>query len=346
MSLGTPGYPRSALTPQAQSQVNISEIMFTTGISGNLPQWIELYNPSKTEVVTLQGWRLQVEIYDPSHQPSHQFVTLIFHKTLRILPTQTVLVVTKNGRNSQHFPEPRVYNLKEQNSEKLQQFGLTAEFLNDLGYAIVLRDESGTQIDVAGNLDGESTTIDAPSWKLPNCITPAGYRTSIIRQYEGGTPLTGTHKSSWFRATEMRRQIITYYGHPKDLGNPGWKKGGPLPVQLSSFRAERTEQGALIQWTTESELENAGFNVLRSETKTGTFTGVTPRMLQGAGTTSERSRYQYVDTTAKENVAYYYRLEEVSFSGVQQPVATRRLRGHVSAANRYLTTFGNIKKGE
>ena len=344
MSLGTPGYLRNALTPKAQARVNISEIMFTTGISQKLPQWIELYNPSKTEVVTLQGWRLQLEIYDPSRQPSHQFVTLLFHKTLRILPNQTVLVVTKNGRNSQHFPEPRLYNLAEQNREKLEQFGLTAEFLNDLGYAIVLRDESGTQIDVAGNLDGESNTSDAPSWKLPNCITPVGYRTSIIRQYEKGAPLTGTHKSSWFRATEMRRHIVTYYGHPKDLGNPGWKKGGPLPVQLSSFKAERTEQGALIQWTTESELENAGFNVLRSETKTGPFQVVTPRMLQGAGTTSERSSYQYVDTTAKQNVAYYYRLEEVSFSGVQQPIATRRLRGHISAANRYLTTFGSLKK--
>ena len=210
----------------------------------------------------------------------------------------------------------------------------------------MLRDGSGTEIDIAGNLDGENNTDDKPAWKLPNCITSNGFRSSIIRQYEAGAPLTGTHKSSWFRATEMRRKIVTYYGHPKDVGNPGWKKGGPLPVQLSSFKAERTEQGALIQWTTASELENAGFHVLRCESKTGTFTVVTPRMLQGAGTTSERSSYQYVDTTAKENVAYYYRLEEVSFSGVRQPVATRRLRGHVSAANRYLTTFGSLKKAE
>ena len=257
-----------------------------------------------------------------------------------------MLVVTKNGRNSQHFPEHRLYTLTEQHPETAAQLQPDADLLGDYGYAIVLRDAAGTQIDIVGNLDGNGNTRDAPMWKLPNCMTTNGHRSSIIRQYEEGAPLTGTHKSSWFRATEIRRQMITYYGHPKDIGNPGWKKGGPLPVQLSSFRAERTEQGALIQWTTESELENAGFNVLRSETKTGTFTVVTPRMLQGAGTTSERSTYQYVDTTAKANVAYYYRLEEVSFSGVQQPVATRRLRGHISAANRHLTTFGSLKKGE
>ena len=346
-SLGTPGYPRSGLTPQSETpKVNISEVMFTTGTSGRLPQWIELYNPSKTEVVTLQGWQLHVEVADPSRHPTHRLLRFTLQNALRILPNQTVLVVAKNGRNSQHFPEPRLYNLTEQHPEEVEQFGTDVDLLGPYGYAIVLRDASGNLIDIAGNLDGDSTTSDAPRWKLPNCITPAGFRTSIIRQYEDGVPLTGTKKSSWFRATEIRRRIVTYYGHPGDVGNPGWKKGGALPVQLSSFRAERTEQGARIQWTTASELENAGFNVLRSEKKTGPFQVVTPRMLQGAGTTSERSSYRYVDTTAKEHVAYYYRLEEVSFSGVRQSVATRRLRGHVSAANRYLTTFGSLKKAD
>ena len=346
-SLGTPGYLQSTLVPQGQTTpVSISEIMFTTGPSGHLPQWIELYNASKTEVATLQDWHLHVEVADPMRQPMYRSMTFRIQRPLRILPKQTVLVVTKNGRNSQHFPEHRLYTLTEQHPKTDAQLQPDADLLGDYGYAIVLRDAAGTQIDIVGNLDGNGNTRDAPMWKLPNCMTTKGYRSSIIRQYEEGAPLTGTHKSSWFRATEIRRQMITYYGHPRDVGNPGWKKGGPLPVQLSSFRAERTEQGALIQWTTESELENAGFNVLRSETKTGVFTVITPRMLQGAGTTSERSTYEYVDPTAKEHVGYYYRLEEVSFSGVQQPVATRRLRGHVSAANRHLTTFGSLKKSD
>ena len=346
-SLGTPGYLKSVFTQQSQTApVSISEIMFTAGESKRLPQWIELYNGSKTEVVTLQGWRLQVEAYDPNNKPTHRFVTLIIHNALRILPNQTVLLVTKKGRHSEHFPEQRVYNFTEQNSDKLEQLGPNAQLLGEVGYAVVLRDESGNQVDIVGNLDGEGSTSDEPSWKLPNCIDRDGVRTSIIRQYEDGVPLTGTRKSSWFRAITTNRRIIIYWGHPKDIGYPGWRKGGPLPVQLSSFSAARTEQGALIKWTTQSELENAGFNVLRSDTKTGTFKAVNPRMLQGAGTTSERHTYQYVDTTAKAGVAYYYRLEEVSFAGVRQPVATRRLRGHVSAANRYLTTFGSIKRTE
>ncbi len=347
LSLGTPGYLKRTLTqPSATVPVSISEIMFTPGKSERLPQWIELYNGSKTDVVTLQGWRLQVEGYDPTNKPTHRFVTLIIHNALRILPKQTVLLVTKNGRHSDHFPEQRVYNLTEQHSDKLEQLGPNGQLLGEVGYAVVLRDESGNQVDIVGNLDGEGSTNDEPSWKLPNCIDRDGVRTSIIRQYEDGVPLTGTRKSSWFRAITTNRRIIIYWGDPKDIGYPGWKKGGPLPVQLSSFSADRTEQGAVIKWTTQSELENAGFNVLRSDTRTGTFKVVNSRMLQGAGTTSERHTYQYVDTTAKAGVAYHYRLEEVSFAGVRQPVATRRLRGHVSAANRYLTTFGSIKRTE
>ena len=347
VGLGTPGYLQNTLTQLTDvPPVSISEIMFSRGKSKNLPQWIELYNESKTEVITLQGWRLQLEVYDPSNPRRLSFVNLIIQKALRILPNQTVLIVTKGGRNSKHFPSQRVYNLTEYNSDRLAQLGPQAQLIEETGYAVVLRDEFGNLVDVAGNLDGDNSTSDVPSWKMLKGLTPKGFRTSIIRQYEKGQALDGTQRSNWFQAADTRRTVVTYWGHPKDKGNPGWKKGGPLPVQLSSFCAERTDQGAVIQWTTESALENAGFNVLRSDSRTGTFKVITPRMLQGAGTTSERSTYSYVDTTAKEGVAYYYRLEEVSFEGVRQPLVTSRLRGHVSAGNRYLTTFGGIKKAE
>ena len=187
VSLGTPGYLHSAFIPQGKTApVNISEIMFATGTTQRLPQWIELYNASKTEVVTLQGYQLQVEVADPMRQPMHRFMTFRIQRPLRILPNQTVLVVTKNGRNSQHFPEHRLYTLTEQNPETGAPLQPDADLLGDYGYAIVLRDASGTQIDIVGNLDGNGNTSDAPRWKLPNCMTANGHRSSIIRQYEAG----------------------------------------------------------------------------------------------------------------------------------------------------------------
>ena len=216
--------------------------------------------------------------------------------------------------------------------------------MKDVGFAMVLRDGTGKQVDIVGNLDGENSTRDEPNWKLFNCVTNAGNRLSIIRQFEEGKPLEGTRRTSWFRATDIRHKFSTYYGHAGDIGNPGYKKGGPLPVQLSSFKAERTDAGCVITWQTESELDNAGFNVLRSETKNGTFKKVNPKLIIGAGTTSERNTYQYIDTGTKPRNHYYYRLEEVSFAGVHQTLTTQRLKRNISPLGQQLTTLGALKK--
>ncbi|MCY3743788.1 MAG: leucine-rich repeat domain-containing protein [Candidatus Poribacteria bacterium] len=120
----------------------------------------------------------------------------------------------------------------------------------------------------------------------------------------------------------------------------------PLPVTLSYFQAERTEAGVILKWTTESELDNAGFNILRSETKNGEFKIVNRKLIQGAGTTSERQTYTWTDTTAKPNVVYYYQIEDISHAGVREQLATVRMRGYVSAAGKLTTKWGDLKLQE
>ena len=105
----------------------------------------------------------------------------------------------------------------------------------------------------------------------------------------------------------------------------------PLPVTLSHFRAEHTDTGVVLKWITESEVDNAGFYIYRSETKEGEFKVVNPTMLQGAGTTSERNEYTWTDTTAKPNTVYFYQIEDISHAGERKRLATVRLRGLVSA---------------
>ena len=346
-SPGTPGYLKPVSIPQSEiAPVSISEIMYVTGKSGKLPQWIELYNASKTRIISMRGWKLQLEL-STEHDALHRgFSAFVIQDSLQILPNQTILIVTKNGRNSKHFPESRVYNLTQQHPDDIKKLSPEDEITGVTGFAVVLSDDRGNQVDIVGNLDGQSGTNDDPSWKLPNGLTQNGNRSSIIRQYEDGVPLTGTRKSSWFRASTIKRTVQTYWGHSKDAGNPGWKKGTALPVQLSSFKAERTDAGAVITWQTESELENAGFNILRSETKNGTFTVVNPKLIPGAGTTAERNTYQYVDTGTKPGQHYYYQLEDVSFNGIRQTLTTQRLRRNVSPVGQRLTTFGAIKKGD
>ena len=122
------------------------------------------------------------------------------------------------------------------------------------------------------------------------------------------------------------------------------KNGGePLPVTLSHFRAEHTDAGVVLNWTTESEVDNAGFYIYRSKTKDGQFKVVNSTMIQGAGTTSERNTYTWADTTAKPNVAYYYRIEDISHAGVRKQLATVRMRGFVSASGKLTTRWADLK---
>ena len=117
----------------------------------------------------------------------------------------------------------------------------------------------------------------------------------------------------------------------------------PLPVTLSYFRAEHTDAGVILKWTTESEVDNAGFYIYRSETKDGEFKVVNQNMVQGAGTTGERNEYTWTDTTAKPNTVYYYRIEDVSHAGVREQLATVRLRGFVSASGKLTTRWADLK---
>ena len=117
----------------------------------------------------------------------------------------------------------------------------------------------------------------------------------------------------------------------------------PLPVTLSHFRAEHTDAGVILKWTTESELDNAGFYIYRSQTKDGTFKVINPSMIQGAGTTSERNEYTWTDTTAKPNIAYYYQIEDISHAGERKQLATVRMRGLVSARGKLTTRWADLK---
>ena len=145
-------------------------------------------------------------------------------------------------------------------------------------------------------------------------------------------------------ASNYRRYIDTWYGDEDDIGSPGITIGGVLPVSLSKFRPERLDDGSIvIRWITESETNNAGFNILRSETRDGEFTKLNTQLIAGQGTTSERTTYAFPDTSAKPNVIYYYQIQDVSLDGQINTLRPTRLKGHVSAAGKLTTTWGELK---
>lgn len=68
---------------------------------------------------------------------------------------------------------------------------------------------------------------------------------------------------------------------------------GALPVELSSFTATLVTDGVQIKWRTESEINNLGFNIYRSNTKDGEYTKVNARLIAGAGTDATPHDYSF-----------------------------------------------------
>ncbi len=167
-----------------------------------------------------------------------------------------------------------------------------------------------------------------------NQITDASPLTRLInldRLHIYGNPIAD--REPLFTLMRNNPGVMIYHKNNKD----------PLPVTLSSFKATRTAEGAIINWTTESEVNNAGFNIHRSRTKTGEFQKINVKLIQGAGTTGERSTYAWTDTTAKPNTVYYYRIEDVSHAGEHQVLTTTRLRGFISAKGKMITQWADLK---
>ena len=343
-SLGTPGYANTALTAAAPSgRVSISELMFAKKAGRRtVPQWLELYNHSMTEAVKLEGWQLEVEYLDAENARRHRFDSVLL-TPLTVLPNQTVLLVTWRAETSGHFPEGRLYNLYFEHPTAFNQRERRNDVLNPSGFSVRLLDAAGTLVDSVGNLDGVARTKDAPTWEVPSGTTADGARVSLLRKYEDSAPLPGTEAASWVSASAVKLAVSTYYGWETDIGTPGYRDGGPLPVVLSHFEPVWTDAGVVIRWTTESSLDNAGFNLLRGTSLQGPFTKLNPALIAGAGTTGEAQVYTFPDATAKPGVVYYYRLEEVSLGGVRQVLATTRVRGPVTASGKLTTRWSELK---
>ncbi len=345
---------------------------------------IDLHRDTDGDDGTRQGWSLAVENHHSGLWEDNISYQLNVEVTFRdlgiryILPNQTILIVSNEvarSRHSGHFPAHRVASIWKNAKNAFGMSNRSSPFLNtEGGFLIRLINGAGTVVDEVGNLDGEPANVrdgvgfdDPFSWSWPTDLTTAGQRSSLIRIMNAdGTPRWGVpnrrragslrgavlplgkkgkqDEYAWVHAVDAKLQEETYYGDQSDKGTPGHIYKTPLPVSLSFFRPTLEDGEVVIRWTTESELDNAGFNIYRSESRDGEFKQVNAELIRGKGTTGERSTYKWVDTTAKPDAVYFYQIEDVSFAGERQTLATTKLKGLISAKNKLTTTWSTFKK--
>ena len=342
----TPEPAPAPVVPVADAMdIMITEIMVDTG-NGRLPQWIELNNVSGA-AVSLAGWSVMIENDSADADVIGSDIEIQLSGTLGVSAHEgnmgqgnSLLLVSRAARSSSNLDGNK--NIVDV-SGAVQARG-HYKLISDTAFMITLVPPQKTGVftpgDMAGNLDA------SPAWEIP--MGEDG-RSSLIRhEMDAGMMTKGTDANGWVLAssTSLVSGPATWYGSDEDAGTPGYDAGGPLPVELSHFRPARDKAtgAVVITWATQSELNNAGFFIKRSQQRDGEFKVINATMIAGAGTTSEKQFYTYTDTTAQPNIVYYYQIEDVSLDGNRQTLTRGiRLKGHIGAAGKLTSTWGELK---
>jgi len=84
-----------------------------------------------------------------------------------------------------------------------------------------------------------------------------------------------------------------------------------LPVKLNYFEGKYLDEKVLLNWQTETEVNNYGFNL---ERKSGNENWSKIKFIAGAGNSNTKNEYSFVDTISVSG-KYLYRLKQLDFEG-------------------------------
>jgi len=136
------------------------------------------------------------------------------------------------------------------------------------------------------------------------------YRWFLNGKFAGSTTNTFL-----LRSTERFNTVMVLVFDREDTVSTSWVI--KVPVQLNSFSAslesDMTTGGkrVTLRWSTGSELNNIGFNVIRSRSSSGRYEKINPQFI------SPRSdgQYVFVDAAVEAGGRYFYKLQDIDLQG-------------------------------
>ena len=138
--------------------------------------------------------------------------------------------------------------------------------------------------------------------------TPCGVTSTVMKQPTGaagawslqGTPCGGLTRTGLTTFSEFAEVSSTI----------------PLPVDFISLQAIPKTNFIDVIWETKQEENNSGFEIQRSINKDAGYKVL--GFVQGNGTTTQTSNYNFEDYEVQSDVVYYYRLKQIDFDGVEK----------------------------
>jgi YVTN family beta-propeller protein len=163
-------------------------------------------------------------------------------------------------------------------------------------------------------------TVTVGNWPLGVAVTPDGTHVYVANSTSGSVSVIDTGSNT------VVDTVVTG-------GAPSRIAITPPPitlVKLSSFTAMPASKQITLQWTTESEIDNAGFNIYRAESEDGESVQINSNLIPAGGSPTEGTEYEFVDRDVKNRNIYYYMLEDIDLNGLST------MHGPVSATPRMI----------
>lgn len=110
-----------------------------------------------------------------------------------------------------------------------------------------------------------------------------------------------------------------------------------LPVELIAFTTEKQNEGAILNWTTASEISNSHFEV---QTSIDGINWITIGIVQGAGDSFEENNYSFYDNEPGSGVQYY-RLKQVDFDGTATNSNVNKVSFDEDSEPSYILAYDN-----
>lgn len=92
----------------------------------------------------------------------------------------------------------------------------------------------------------------------------------------------------------------------------------PVPVEFGTLSADSRGNTVIIRWSTVTEKDNFGFEVLRSLSEDGEFTRINDTIIPGAGTTQTAQIYLYSDRDVVPDETYFYMIRDIGTDGTSE----------------------------
>ncbi|WP_156152433.1 T9SS type A sorting domain-containing protein [Flammeovirga sp. OC4] len=194
---------------------------------------------------------------------------------------------------------------------------------------------------------------------------------------EGDAPFSKESNAeifAYYSALTRSPNFILAIWNDLDLGVPKWKKAGDplhntetyfeteavsfsekylaiatiddatdLPVELISFNANAEDQQVILDWATASEINNDHFEVQRSIDGKNWSTLAT---IEGAGNSSVRLDYEFIDANPVMNQLSFYRLIQRDFDGTETVFDPQQVYMEDGNAVAGLSVYPNPTQGE